>query len=219
MISARDPTDISHYSYLKFSAQQSIDCLGFYRFTRDFFSTEMDIVFDRQQADKRYAVIGYLRLPYGIKTPDKFYFKGVRISLKTLSQDKFKMCPKSIPEKVYFKGFTKTASIQDIKAFFNKYGKIRSLTQFEMIKGVGGEIEHQGCVAYWTPIDAERLLSKGPYQKHYGRNVLIDSYTKKEAKNSSIYKNNYIKQVYHFKSDMSESEESYNCGNDRTPNL
>lgn len=158
MISARDPTDKSHYSYLKFSAQHQIDCLEFYRFTRDFFSTEMDIVFERLQVDKRYAETGYLRLPYGIKTPDKFYFKGVRIWLETVSQDKFKKCFKSIPEKVYFKGFTNSASIQDIKSFFNKYGKIKSLTQFEMIKGVGGELEYQGCVAYWTPINAERLL-------------------------------------------------------------
>ena len=146
-------------------------------------------------------------------------FEGVNIRLEPMRKSNLEKCLRSIPTKVYFKGFCILTSIEEIKTFFNKYGKLQSLTQFELSHGVDGKLEYQGYVVYSSPFPTDKLLSKGPYHKYQGRIVLIDGYTRKEAKRSMLSERNYKKKVHYFANDDSESEENYNCGHLRLPKL
>ena len=133
---------IDRQSYVRYASDTPVDCRRLYRHVRAIFPYDMDILFKRLQADKRLAQTGYFRLPLGTLKLQCILFIGVNIRLEAMSKSNFEKCLRSIPSKVYFKGFSSLTSIEEIFKKINKYGKLQSLTQFELSHGVDGKLEH-----------------------------------------------------------------------------
>lgn len=208
-----------HYMYVKFSAEQPLDCLKLYRFVRKFFPYQMDIVFDRLEHRKSHTLSGYFRLPSGTMRLSKIAVDGVQIHLDLVNKTKFDWSLKSLPAGVFFSGFPKSTSIEDMKQFFKKHGKLRSLTLWGLTQGSDGMEEHRGHAIYSSAIDSEKLLAKGQWFKFKGRQLFVESYTKKEVQQIISRESRYKSQTYYCESSDEESEESFYSGQGRIPKL
>lgn len=214
----RGAIDEFHF-HVKFTADVPIDCLRFYRYVRKFFPYQMDVVFNRMQYDKQKALTGYLRLPLGTMKLDKIVFETITIWLEEISKLGFEKCLSKIPLKVYFKGFPEFATIDDIKRFFNKYGKLKSLTQFELSHNGDGILEHQGYASFANAIEPEKLLSKRDQLKYKGRAIIVDAYTRKEIKKSLVKESTYSNKVHYFESSDEESKAGFEKWHNCAPKL